>query len=148
MWGKGLLQRGLNCRGENGRQVSVFRDEWTPNAINPYAGRAMEHSFVVSSWQIRLMLRLFFEKHGLVLREEQLKFDFCGKVSGFGLPPKLQLFIQKVIHHIFAIKDALLRRKMEVMPECLMFVKQSQAQAEDVECGKVKVVCRFEELVL
>ncbi|KAI8565580.1 hypothetical protein RHMOL_Rhmol03G0271100 [Rhododendron molle] len=132
MWGKRLLQKGLKWSVGNGRQLSAFHDEWIANAINPYGGRAMENSFGdfkvadmfnarTRSWRSPLVSVLFpdefFEKHAVVLREDQPKFDLWGKVW---LPPKLQLFIWKL--------------------------RSSQAQAEDVECGQVRPsesVCRF-----
>lgn len=63
---------------------------------------------------------IFYEKFGTNenISNDHEQFLVWAKVWGLGLPPKCQLFIWKVVHWILAIKDALLKKKIEVYPYC------------------------------
>lgn len=52
------------------------------------------------------------------MRNEKFCFNLWGKGWGLGLRREFQLFIWKVIHHILVVKDAMLRRKIDINPSC------------------------------
>lgn len=45
MWGTDLLSQGLKWRIGNGQSIQVLKDQWIPNANNPYIGRDFQHMF-------------------------------------------------------------------------------------------------------
>ena len=50
-------------------------------------------------------------------RDQQIIFNWK-KLWALKFPPKYSLFIWKVIHGILAVKDTLLKRKVDVCPLC------------------------------
>lgn len=58
------------------------------------------------------------------LGENQSRFEKWGKVWGLGLLPKFKLVIWKVLHRILAVKDALLKRNINVESGCPLCEKE------------------------